>query len=72
MRFRDLQIGQKFDWIHDYVAEEATGSYFCYNPGHDCRVSERCKKTSARKWTGLKTGQSEVVGTIDVPVYHAD
>ncbi len=59
MKFRDLGIGQGFDWI---------------NPAHGARNSffEQCRKISARRYVGLSSGCTYRVGTINAPVFNAE
>ncbi len=57
MSFKDLIIGQSFDFIDDAAKDSTTNSFF-----------KRCTKTSARKYTA--DGLIHKVGTINCSVYH--
>lgn len=56
-RFKDLQVGQTFDFIDENNV--AINSFY-----------DRCVKTSTRRYRSLRTGQNYVVGTIYVTVYN--
>lgn len=61
-RFRDLTIGQTFDFIND--DKPSTNSFF-----------DRCTKTSARMYSWKAASgmtYSTRVGTINVDVYHVE
>lgn len=60
-KFKDLQIGQTFDWINDE------------KPGQNS-FTRPCVKTSARKYRTIAGGQIEhyTVGNINATVYHVD
>jgi hypothetical protein len=55
MKFRDIKIGDTFDWIED-------GSH--YNSFY-----LRCRKISTRKYSDER-GVIHIVGTINATVYH--
>ena len=65
MKFRDLSIGQTFDWIDDA------------NPSHN-HFFHRCRKISARKYETVEPGGAMGklmdcrVGTTSAKVFHVD
>ena len=59
MRFEDLAIGQRFDWISDERSAFTRNSYF-----------KRCVKTSARKYESVDGQDKCQVGSIKARVYH--
>lgn len=59
MKFRDLEIGQAFDFINP---ETGTANSFY----------EQCRKTGARKYEGLTNGRTYTVGSINALVFHVE
>jgi len=59
MRFQDLAIGQRFDWINDERSAFTCNSYF-----------KRCVKTSARKYESIDGKDKLTVGSIKAIVRH--
>ncbi len=59
MKFRDLEIGQAFDWINPNG--QARNSFF-----------EQCRKISTRKYEGLTNGHVYKVGSINAEVFNAE
>ena len=57
MSFKELKIGESFDFVNDNANDITTNSFF-----------KRCTKTSARKYTAV--GWIHTVGTTAIPVYH--
>ena len=57
MKFRDLDVGQSFDWIND--AEPMLPSFW-----------DRCEKTSQRTYRSLSTNHKYRVGSINATVHH--
>jgi hypothetical protein len=57
-RFRDLSVGQSFDWIDD--CRIGSNSFYL-----------RCSKRSTRTYTD-STGMVHRVGSINANVYHVD
>ena len=55
--FKELAIGQTFDWIDD--ANPSRNSFFA-----------RCIKVSVRKYVAIDTGKEYAVGSINAVVYH--
>lgn len=57
MTFKELKIGQVFDWV---------------NPErpHENSFYDRCKKISARKYAGLVNGRVYTVGTVRAKVFN--
>ncbi|MER9833395.1 hypothetical protein NKJ28_00260 [Mesorhizobium sp. M0145] len=56
-KFRDLAIGQAFDWI----GSAGNNSFF-----------EQCRKISTRKYVGLQNGRAYTVGTINAEVFNVE
>ena len=57
--FKDLAIGQSFDWVDDEMR--------MYNSFYDT-----CEKTSLQKYKSLHTGLEYRVGSINAKVFHTD
>jgi len=61
MKFKDLAVGQRFDFIND-----GAKGYFTFNSFRD-----RCAKISARKYCSLDRAMPDMqVGSVNVIVYH--
>ena len=58
MKFRDLAIGQSFDFIND--SNRMLNSFF-----------ERCIKTSVRQYQSLSTGIVYSIGSVNAEIHHA-
>ena len=59
MRFQDLAIGQRFDWISDERSAFTYNSYF-----------KRCVKVSARKYESIDGKDKLTVGSVKAIVHH--
>jgi hypothetical protein len=57
LRFRDVEIGEGFDFIDP--APLARNSFF-----------DRCYKTGPRKYRAFGTNREYTVGSINAPVFH--
>jgi len=57
MKFRDLEVGQLFDWVDDS------------RPGFNSFFKE-CRKLSIRVYEEAHTGIRHLVRSINAPVYH--
>ena len=57
MKFRDLTIGQSFDFISD---NRSLNSFY-----------DRCIKTSARQYQSLESATVYTIGSINAAIYHA-
>lgn len=57
MKFRELVLYQRFDWIND----SGPNSFF-----------DRCVKTGSRKYRSITTDIEYTVGSINATVYHPE
>lgn len=60
-QFKDLEVGDTFDWINDAVREKIT----CF---------DRFVKNGRRSYKNITTGSIEImkVGTVEVQVFHVE
>lgn len=59
MRFADLAIGDRFDWVNG-----ARPTF--------CHFHDRCMKTGPRKYRSIETAEEFRVGTVNAEVHHVD